>query len=218
MSLQDGNQVTPGSRDAGMPVDYDFSCCELATVDVCSGIVIGTNRGAFQRNAGKDAMGTRVAENFRPHAYVCLRGSGAAHGTCRDGSIATQLDFAAENRICAALIHDQQDEVGSFSADLESGAATFQCHHCRSAPRAVEMPPAAANHGPAAIASAEYKRGLENPREHDDAFGLIHHALRNVLGSVQDFMQDGAATFQALLFLVCRVCGECDCCHSYNEN
>ena len=55
MSLQHGNQVVAGYWNCDMPVDHDFSCREFAAVDVCGGIVIGTKRGAFERNAGKGA-------------------------------------------------------------------------------------------------------------------------------------------------------------------
>jgi len=68
-------------------------------------------------------MRTRVAEDLRPHAHIFLRGSGTAHGTSRDGSVATRLAFAAEDQCFAP-------QVSSPWAPSKTGAASE-----RTAPR-----------------------------------------------------------------------------------
>src|SRR4029077_21266671 len=102
-------------------------------------------------NAGKKTACARVAENFRSHVRVRVCRSVAPHGACCHRGIAAQFHFAAENRICASIIHHEQHEVGGLSADLESNAAAFERKHGWRAPPSSEMLAGAANHGAAAI-------------------------------------------------------------------
>src|SRR5271170_8416212 len=98
----------------------DLLCRQFAPIDVRAGIVIGAKCGTFEGNSRKQSASARVAENLCSHVRIRVRRGIASHGARCYRSIAAQLDFALENGLCSAVIHDQQDEIRSLSADLES--------------------------------------------------------------------------------------------------
>ena len=49
--LQHANEMAPGSRHRRFPTQYDVFGCDLAAVDLFAGIIVGTERGAFERYA-----------------------------------------------------------------------------------------------------------------------------------------------------------------------
>src|ERR1700726_4891411 len=69
-------------------------------------LVIRTKRGALQGKSGKYTTRTRIAEDLCSHPSVCICGSITAFGTACNGSICTQLNLTAENRLHSFVIHD----------------------------------------------------------------------------------------------------------------
>ena len=64
------------------------------------------------------------------------------------------------------------------------------------------MLPAAARHGPAAIATADYKSRFEDGGKDNDAFCFVNQVRRNIVGDVHHFLDDRPAIFQPLGFLL----------------
>src|SRR6266852_24525 len=118
---------------------HDFLCLDGMTIDLFAGLVIGAKRGALEGDAGKHTAGTRVAENLGAHPSVGICGSITSFGPSGNGSIHSQLNLAAENGFHASVIHHQQDQVGSFSADLKADTAAFYRVHRGSSPRAIKF-------------------------------------------------------------------------------
>src|SRR5580700_9892055 len=194
--------MTAGFRNSDFSADHDLSCREFAAIDILGGIVVRSKRRTLERNAGKKTSRARVTEDFRTHVGIRIRGSIASYGACRHRGITAQFHFAVENRIRASFIHYEQNEVGSFSADLESNTAAFERVHRGRTPRPSETLAGAANHCAAAIARANYERRLENGWKHDDALSLSHHFLRDAVGDIHDLLHHHATIFQPVLFFV----------------
>jgi hypothetical protein len=53
----------------------------MVAIHVCTGVVVGANRGSFQRNTGEHAARTRVAEDFGSHPSIGIRGSVTSFGS-----------------------------------------------------------------------------------------------------------------------------------------
>src|ERR1700746_775099 len=58
----------------------------VLAVDLAIGVVVRTERGAFERDAGEDAARAGVAEHFSAHGYVGIGFRVAALGSGSDGS------------------------------------------------------------------------------------------------------------------------------------
>src|SRR5271163_5011268 len=166
--------------------------------------------------------GMFATQDLSAHPSVSIRGSGASNWACGNGSIAAQLHLAAEDGVHASGIHDQQDQVSSFSADLKADAGTFESVHRRGSPSSAEVLAGAANHGAASVLSANSERQFLDARNYDDALGLVQKILRNVVWYVENLRHNNAAFFEASLFLVefrgvnCSRC-ECKTCCRYQE-
>src|SRR5271169_5676687 len=173
--------MAAGRRNSDVSAQDDFLCREFAPIDVRACIIIRAKRRAFEGNPSKKTTRARVAQNFRSHERIGIRRRIASYWTRCYGSIAAQLDFALENGLGAAVIHDQQDEISRLSADLESNATAFERHHCWGAPWSSKILARPANHRAAAVACADHERRLQNRREHDDALGLFNNLLRDVV-------------------------------------
>src|ERR1700721_120044 len=199
--------MTSGFRNSHFSTDHDLSRWEFAAIDVLRSIVVWSKRGTLQRNAGKQTACARIAQDFRAHIGIRIRGSVAPYGACCPRGIAAQFHFAAENRIRTSLVHYEQHEVGGLSADLESNAAPFQRKHRWSAPTSSEMFAGAANHSAAAIARSHHEPCLQNGRKYNYALSLFPHLLRDIVGNIHNLFHHAATFFQPLLFLVCSVEG-----------
>src|SRR4029077_2475606 len=136
------------------------------------------------------------------HPSVGICGSVTSFGSSCNGSIGAQLNLAAQNRLHASVIHDQKDQVGCFSADLEADTATLQRVHGRCSPWSTELLPGPANHCAAPVACSYTKCKFSNRRNDNDAFGLFQELMRNVVWDVEDFLHHDAALFEAFLLLV----------------
>src|ERR1700689_4757853 len=186
---------------AGQPhvvTSYYFFCLDGTAVDVCASVIVGTDRGAFEGFSRKYPAGTRVAEDLGAHPSVGIGGSVTSFGSAGNGSIGAQLHLAAEDGVHAAAIHDQEDQVGGFSANLEAHAATFQRVHRWGSPGSTEVFASPTNHGTATVVRADSKREFLDGGNHDDAFGFF----QKIVGNVEHFLHDNATLFEALLFLI----------------
>src|SRR5579859_70971 len=173
MFLENVDKMTAGLGYAGMFATHDLTCLHGVSIDVGAGVIVGPNRGAFEGDPSKYSAGTRVAKNLGSHPSVGIRGSITTLRACGNGGIPTQLHLAAEDRIHAPVIHDQQDQVRAFSADLESYTAAFQSVHRGSAPSATEVLSLAANHRAASIVRADSESQFFDGWDNNDALGLV---------------------------------------------
>src|SRR5580692_3549918 len=194
--------MTAGFRNSHYSTDHDLPCCQFATINVLGSIVVWSKRGTLERNAGKQTACARIAQDFRAHIGIRIRGSVAPYGACCHRGIAAQFHFAAENRIRTSLVHYEQHEVGGLSADLESNAAPFQRKHRWSAPTSPEMFAGAANHSAAAIACSHHERCLQYGRKYNYALSLFHHLLRDIVGNIHNLLHHDATIFEPVLFFV----------------
>ena len=114
-------------RNGDFVAQHNVSRRDFAAIDPLVRLIVGTKRGTCEGNAGKETARTRVAQYLRSHIRIgsCFRVT--AFGSCRDGSVCAQFDLAVKNRSRAFLIHDQENQVGGFSAELKSNTAAFQC-------------------------------------------------------------------------------------------
>src|ERR1700728_4639822 len=71
--VERGGQELRGRRNRNGAVQRDILGVQLLPVDAFVGVVIGTKRRAFERNAGKEAACSRIRENFRAHGDVRVR-------------------------------------------------------------------------------------------------------------------------------------------------
>src|SRR4029077_6583998 len=138
-------EMTSSLRHAHRLASHDFFCFDGMTIDLFACLIVGAKRGSLERQASKHPPGTRVAEDLSAHPSVGIRGSITPFGSSSNGSISSQLNLAAENGFHASVIHHQQDQVGSFSADLKADTAAFQRIHRGSSPRAIKFLALAAN-------------------------------------------------------------------------
>src|SRR5271157_3515736 len=147
-----------GGRDERLLASHDFLGLDGVAIDECAGFIVGTKSGACEGDAGKQTAGARVAEDFGAHPGVGIGGSVTSERSGSNGSIAAELNLAAENGFHPSVVHDQEDQVGGFAADLEADTAAFQGVHGRGAPRSTELIAGAANHGTAAVFRTDAER------------------------------------------------------------
>src|ERR1700675_3336300 len=201
VAVQSGDQHFCRRRHGHRAVKHDFLRVDLFAVDALVRVVIRAKRRSLQGNAREEPAGARIGENLRAHGHIRARRRVPAYGAGCRGSVATNFYLARKNRIRAALVHHQQNEIRSLSADLEADAAGLQSHHGRRAPGPAEIIAAAAAHRAAAVARANNKGGLEHRREYDYAIGLVQEIFRNVVGNIHDLLGHLARVPQAVRFL-----------------
>src|SRR5260221_3737614 len=170
-------------------------------VDPFVGFVVWPHGGAGKGDSGEQAPGTRVGENLRPQGHVGGGFGVAAFWSGSSGGVSAKFYLGAKNRVGPAVVHDQQNEVRSLSADLQSETPAFKRHHRWSAPRAVEMLAAAAGHRPAAIAGAEDEGSFNDRWIDNDASGFVDQVLRDVVRYIHDFLNHYAAILEPPIFL-----------------
>src|SRR5580658_2439213 len=173
MLFEDVDETAASFRHTGVFAANDFASLHRVTVDVGTGVIIRANRGAFEGYSGKYSARARIAEDLGAHPGVGIRGSIASLWSGCNGSVAAQLNLAAEDGIHAAAIHDEKNQVRSFSADLEADAGAFKSVHRRCSPGSAEMFAGAANHRAAAVVRADSESQLFDARDYDDTLGLV---------------------------------------------
>jgi hypothetical protein len=60
---------------------------------------------------------------------------------------------------------------------------------------------AAADHDATAIAAAYTERAFFHRGQNDHALGLVDEVLRNIVGNIQDFLEDDARVFYPIFFM-----------------
>src|SRR3977135_660371 len=101
--------MTARAGNTKMFASHDILRLTRMALDVCAGIVVRTNRGTFERDSRKKAAGSRIAENLGAHPGVGIRGGVTSFWPCRNGSVAAELDLAAQDRIHTTAVHNQED-------------------------------------------------------------------------------------------------------------
>src|SRR6202165_4334173 len=185
--------MTACTRHAHIFASYDILCLDGMAIDLLACLVVRTKRRAFKRNTGKQTAGTRVAKDLGSHPSVGICGSITSFGACGNGSISAQLNLTAQDRLHAAVIHDQQDQVRRLATDLEADTATFQRVHGWGSPRSTELLARPANHGSAPVVSVDSKSKLSDRRDHDDALGLFQKLMVDAVWDVEHFLHDNTA-------------------------
>src|SRR5229473_233759 len=191
--IEHADELLGGGRNSDGALANDSLRFNLLVVDPFVAVVVRPKGGAFQRDSCKQASSSGVGQNFGPQGGIRGGFGVAALGASGGRSVCAEFDLTAENRLGAARVHNQEDEVGSLATKLEAHAATFEGHHGGCAPRPGEMFTAAAGHGAAAVTAADNESGFEHGRENNDALGFVEQVRGNVIGDVQNFLENGAA-------------------------
>lgn len=184
---------------------HDFPRGDRASIEVLVGAAIGTERGTFERDSGKRAARAGIAQDFRAHVRVGVRGRISPERAGSDREIAAEFHFGVHQASRAAIIHHEQHEVSGFATNLETETATFERDHYGRAPLSGEILAGAADHRAAAETSADNKRGLVDRRHDYHATRVIEKVARNVIGNIHDFPHDYAGVLQAGAFVFCPV-------------
>src|SRR5260370_11200832 len=132
----------------------DFCGARRFAVELAICVLIGPERRAIERYAGKNTSRAGVAQNLRAHIGVCIGRGRTSLRTSGDRRIRSQLHLGAQQAACAAVIHDEKYEVGCLPANLQTNAAAFQRAHGRCAPRTAEVFTGSASYSSATLATA----------------------------------------------------------------
>src|SRR5580698_6603372 len=103
----------------------------------------------------------------------------------------------------SAVVHDQNHEVRGFSTNLESHATALEGIHRRRAPRAGKVFACAANHSSTTVASSHDESGFKDGRHDDHAPSLVEKVLRNIVGNIEDLLDDSAGVLQSIVLVLC---------------
>ena len=100
--------------------------------------------------------------------------------------------------------HKQQNEVRCLRAELQSCTSAFQGHHRWCAPWAMERFSATTRHYATTETTSQAQGNLKNGRQNDDAISVVEDALRNVVGSVENFFHYLSSVCDTICFFVLR--------------
>src|SRR5258708_6449473 len=181
----------------------DFCGARRFAVELAICVLIGPERRAIERYAGKNTSRAGVAQNLRAHISVCIGRGRTSLRSGGDRCIRSQLHLGAQQAACAAVIHDEKYEVGCLPANLQTNAAAFQRIHGRCAPGTGEVFTCAAYHSSATVATANNKRGFQHRRHHDNAAGLVDQVLWNVVWNLEDLLHDSPCVLKTILLGFC---------------
>src|SRR5579864_4446219 len=160
-SLGENREQTTGSwRRRNFAFPNNFLGAQLPAVERFVAAVVGAQRRPRQRNAREQTLGPRIGKNFSFENDIRLGRGIASHGTGYGGGVGAEFDLARHHGVCAAFVHDEQNEIGGLRADLETKTAALQREHGGSAPAAGKFFSLAAGDHPAPIAASNDERGL----------------------------------------------------------
>src|SRR6185369_6683628 len=111
----------------------------------------------LQGYSAEYATGSRPREDIGPHRGVRLRGHIPANWARRRRRLTPQSELARQHPFHPVFAHDQQDEVGFLSANLQAESAAFHSQSCGRAPSSTWI---SARCKAAAVFSREDKSGL----------------------------------------------------------
>src|SRR5207244_9685533 len=136
---------------------------------------------------------TRVAQHFGAQVRVGVRCSVTSFGSCSNRCVRTELHLALQQTRCAAVVHYEDHEVGSLPADLTADTAALQGVHCRRSPRPAAVFAGPAHHHAAAVTATHDESCLYHGRQNHNTTRFVEQVLWNVVGHVQNFIDDGAS-------------------------
>src|SRR5712664_2149673 len=157
-------------------------------VELATRVFIGTERRALEGDTGKRTSCAGVAQNFRTHVSVSVGGSRTALRSSGDRCVRSQFHLGVQEAACATIVHDVKNEVGGFSANLQTDATAFQRIHGWCAPRTREVLTRAADHRATAVAATNNKCGFQYRWHYDYATGFVEQVLRNVVRNLEDLL------------------------------
>src|SRR5690242_2923379 len=114
------DQSSAGRRSWHLTALNDVTGTEVAAVEVLVGAAVGTQGGTFQRDSGKQTSRSRVAQDLGAHDDVGSGGGITSFRPRRSGGVGTELNFAGEHRIRAAIVHDEENKISGLTPQLES--------------------------------------------------------------------------------------------------
>src|SRR5580692_9935556 len=111
-------------------------------------ITVLAHNGAVKIDTCKQALASRISQEFGVHFPIggCL--TVAPNGTSRSCRIAANLEFVLEQVLEAVLVHSHQHEISGLAANLQSPGAA--CHTDKDW-RAPTLAGAACNHALAVL-------------------------------------------------------------------
>ena len=95
-------------------------------VEPLVGVTVGLDGRSLQRDAGKQAACSRIAENLGPQIQVGRRFSIAPDRSDDRRGVATKLEFVLQQLFQAAAIHDHENQIHRLTTDLQAEAAAGQ--------------------------------------------------------------------------------------------
>src|SRR5277367_5573161 len=101
--------MTARARHSYVFASHDVLGLDRAAIDVFAGIIVRTNRGAFQGNSRKHAATARIAENLSAHPGIGIRRSITSFGASGNRSVGAELNLAAQDGFHAAAVHNEED-------------------------------------------------------------------------------------------------------------
>ena len=190
--------------DGDVALEHGLKVLGLAEVDLRVFLVLGDG-GSVEVDAGEEALGAGVAEQFGVHLPV-----GGGLGAAPDGAgsgrgVAADLELVLEQILQAAVIDGDQDQVRGLSADLQAPGSAGHADKDRGAPA---LACTAGDHA-LAILRAEDEGTLDHPGDDGDAGGLLKdvHGDAAVLGG-HDLVEDNFGGVDACLEVVAGGAGE----------
>src|SRR5439155_10911866 len=134
-------------------------------------VLLGSETRALERDAGEKALRFGVRVDLRVELEVGARLPAPTQGPGRDADLSTQGELAAgDQRARAPLGHEEENEVGFLSADLQAPASPLERHENRRAPAALTVPAA---HHAFPPPGAKTEGALDHARDHDDALAVF---------------------------------------------
>src|ERR1041385_806860 len=107
-----GAPLLDGCGRSGFPFEHDLTGGQPRSVEPLVCVHILTNRAAVDGDTSEQSSRARVAENLRPQLDVRGRLRVAPDRPGGDGRIRSNLELVADEVLEAALIVDDQDDVG----------------------------------------------------------------------------------------------------------
>src|ERR1700740_1800623 len=106
-----------GGRRTELRFGDDLRGARGVAIELAIRVLIRSKRRAIKRDTGKSASCTRVTQNLRAHISVGISRSGTSLRSGRGGYVCSQLHLRAQQAACAAVVHDEKDEVSCFAAN-----------------------------------------------------------------------------------------------------
>ena len=126
--MQGRNQHVRRRWSVDLALPDDHGCPRWPAIKVLVGVIVGPKRRAFQRHTGEHAPRAGIRQYVRAQIRIrrCL--GVAALRTRSRRCICAEFHFAVQQAANTPIVDHQKDEVGRFSANLESYAAASSAY------------------------------------------------------------------------------------------